>query len=97
MDTCRQDFVNRFKECKKYYQNKIEKLEGAEKAQVAKEHSLMERLNQVLQNSLTEKESKIEELKNENEKLKKESEVVYNENQSLRNKNRILFQASFPI
>ena len=97
MDACRQDFANRFDDCKKYYHNKIQNLKGAEKAQVAKEHSLMEKLNQVLQKSLTEKESKIEELKDEIAKIKNEREVVYNQNESLRNKNKMLYQARFHV
>ena len=89
IDTNRQDFAKRFEECKKYYQNKIQDLKGSEKAQVAKEQlqknniSLMEKLNQVLEKSVTEKESKIEELQKEN--------------QYLRNKNEELSQVRFLI
>ena len=90
MDANRQNFAKRFEECKKYYQNKIQDLKGSEKAQVAKEHSLMEKLNQVLEKSVTEKESKIEELRNELGKAQKE-------NQYLRNKNQELSQVRFLI
>ena len=90
MDANWQDFAKRFKECKNYYQNKIQDLKGSEKAQVAKEHSLMEKLNQVLEKSVTEKESKIEELRNE-------LGVAQKENEYLRNKNEELSQVRFLI
>ena len=83
MDANRQNFAKRFQECKKYYQNKIQDLKGSEKAQVAKEHSLMEKLNQVLEKSVTEKESKIEELRNALGVAQKENEYLRNENQEL--------------
>ena len=91
MDTSRRDFGKRFEECKKYYKN----LQVVEKAKNEKEQSLLEKLNQVLQNSITEKESKIEDLKNEIERMKNESELVQKENISLRNKNKMLFQEGF--
>ena len=90
IDANRQDFVKRFDDCKKYYHNKIEDLKGSEKAQVAKEHFLLEELNQVLQKSMTEKESKIQEQKNELNMVRKENEY-------LKNRNQILFQAGFHI
>ena len=83
MNANRQDFAKRFQECKKYYQNKIQDLKGSEKAQVAKEHSLMEKLNQVLEKSVTEKESKIEDLRNELGLAQKENEFLRNKNQEL--------------
>ena len=83
IDTNRQDFAKRFEECKKYYQNKIQDLKGSEKAQVAKEHSLMEKLNQVLEKSVTEKESKIEDLRNELGMAQKENECLRSKNQEL--------------
>ena len=64
-------------------------MKGSEKAQVAKEQlqknniSLMEKLNQVLEKSVTEKESKIEELRNELGKAQKENEYLRNKNQEL--------------
>ena len=90
IDANRQDFVKRFDDCKKYYHNKIEDLKGSEKAQVAKEHSLLEELNQVLQKSMTEKESKIQEQKNELDMVRKENEY-------LKNRNQMLFKAGFHI
>jgi len=88
MDASRQDFAKRFEECKKYYKN----LQGYDKAKNEKEQSLLEKLNQVLQNSITEKESKIEELKNEIAKMKNESRAVQKENVNLRHRNKMLFQ-----
>ena len=58
-------------------------MKGSEKAQVAKEHSLMEKLNQVLEKSVTEKESKIEELRNVLGMAQKENEYLRNKNQEL--------------
>ena len=97
IDANRHDFAKRFEECKKYYHNRIEDLKGCEKAQVAKEFSLMEKLNQVLQTSMTEKESKIKEQKNEIDRTKHELNMSRKENQSLRNKNRVLYQVGFHI
>ena len=95
MDASRQEFAKRFEECKKYYHNKIEDLKGSEKAQVKKEHSLMETLNQVLQKSVTEKESIIEEQKNVIDKTRTERDMAQEENTYLRNRNQILFQVGF--
>ena len=95
MDASRQEFAKRFEECKKYYHNKIEDLKGSEKAQVKKEHSLMETLNQVLQKSVTEKESIIEEQKNVIDKTRRERDMAQEENNYLRNRNQILFQVGF--
>ena len=62
-------------------------MKGSEKAQVAKEHSLMEKLNQVLEKSVTDKESKIEELRNELGIAQKENEYLRNKNQELSQSN----------
>ena len=90
MEANRQEFSKRFEECKKYYQNKIQDLKGSEKAQVAKEHSLMEKLNQVLEKSMTEKESKIEELRNE-------LDMAQKQNESLQSRNQMLSQVGFHL
>ena len=68
----RQNFENKFEACKKYYYNKMEGQRGFEKAQVAKEHSLLEALNQVLQQRLNEKEAEIARQKDEISFLKLE-------------------------
>ena len=97
MDASRQEFAKRFEECKKYYHNKIEDLKGSEKAQVKKEHSLMETLNQVLQKSVDEKDSIIVEQKNVIDKARKELDMAQKENNSLRNRNQMLAQVGFHI
>ena len=95
LKTCHQDFGRQYDKCKKYYQKKIEEMTGSEKAQVAKEHSLLEELNRVLQKSLTEKDTKIEEQKNEIDTKKKELELAQNEIKKLRGENQMLAQVRF--
>ena len=72
LQVMRQNFENKFEACKKYYYNKMEGQRGFEKAQVAKEHSLLEALNQVLQQRLNEKEAEIARQKDEISFLKLE-------------------------
>ena len=55
----------------------MESQRGIEKAQVAKEHSLLETLNQVLQQRLKEKEAEIERQKDEINLLKLEKAGIY--------------------
>ena len=94
MDANRQDFAKRFEECKKYYHSKMQDSIGREKAQVAKEHSLLEELNQMLQKSMAEKESKIKEQKTEIVRTKHELDMARKQNEALRIKNRMLFEAN---
>ena len=56
MQEMRKNFGRHFEACKQYYHQKMEE----QKAQVAKEHALLETLNKVLQQRLSEKESEIE-------------------------------------
>lgn len=67
---------------------------GREKAQVAKEHSLLEELNQMLQKSMAEKESKIKEQKTEIVRTKHKLDMARKQNEALRIKNRMLFEAN---
>ena len=95
LETCQQDFGRQYNKCKKYYQKKIEDLKGSEKAQVAKEHALLEELNRVLQKSLTDKDTKIEEQQNTIDTNKKELEMARNEIEKLRGANQMLTQVRF--
>ena len=72
----RQNFENQFEACKQYYHNKMQEQRGMEKAQVAKEHELLETLNKVLQQRLSEKESEIEKQNDEIEFLRLELHQV---------------------
>ena len=67
MQEMRQNFEKQFEACKKYYHDKMQEQRGIEKTQVAKEHALLETLNNVLQQRLAEKES---EIKKQNDEIK---------------------------